>query len=105
MCLIRPGVSRLELRYDMQTHPPPPADVRGAISDAKSSTVRRPAAPQLPCAEDGTFASGGEHLNVPKATSARSAAKHVLTPLTFAARSRSYFRPARHIGGHVCLPA
>ena len=36
ICAIRPGMSRLELRYTMQTHPRPPG-VRGTMKDAKSS--------------------------------------------------------------------
>jgi hypothetical protein len=36
MCAIRPGMSRLELRYDMQTQPRPPG-LRGTMNDAKSS--------------------------------------------------------------------
>jgi hypothetical protein len=35
-CAIRLCMSRLELRYAMQTHPPPPS-LRGTINDAKSS--------------------------------------------------------------------
>jgi len=36
MYAIRPGMSRLELRYTMQMHPRPPG-LRGTMNDAKSS--------------------------------------------------------------------
>jgi hypothetical protein len=36
MCAIRPGMSKLELRYAMQTQPPAPG-LRGTMNDAKSS--------------------------------------------------------------------
>jgi hypothetical protein len=36
MCAIRPGMSRLELRYAMQTRPLPPG-LRDTMNDAKSS--------------------------------------------------------------------
>jgi hypothetical protein len=41
MCATRPAISRLELRYTIQTHPLPPG-LRGTMNDAKSS--QRPAA-------------------------------------------------------------
>lgn len=41
MCAIRPGVSRLEIRYTMQTHPLP-SGLHGTMNDAKSA--QRPAA-------------------------------------------------------------